>query len=395
MKILILTTGNPFTPSMLYKENYLIKAAQEAGDEVVVFASEYTYTNGVVSVAKDHEEVGFRLKRFKYHPYGPEALTSRIRRIDNLEEEIINERPDLIFVNCAQVYNLKNLRVVKKALPNVKIVLDYSTKFLNSARNWLSKNILHKLIYRNWVQKALNYVDRVFYISQESKEFAQEMYKIPEEIMEHNNLPGETIAPNIKKKYKTEIFKRLNLSADNILILYSGKIYAEKKVDNLVRAFSRTNNPNLRLLIIGVYTEDSQRAIIEPIIDADKRITFMDFVSGDELTKYVCAADLYMQPGSISQTCQTAVCCGTPLAFNDIPTHREIYNGNGFFVESEEDIVSVFNQISDDKALLPRMSALSYEMAAKELDFHIIYAKILKAVGLSGHPVEKIVNPID
>lgn len=383
MKLLIWTTGNEFTPSMLYKENYLIRAAILNGDDVIVFANEFTYVHGKTAKASEEENIeGYKLKRFPYLSFGRPALTTRIRKIKGIENEIIKEKPDLIFINCSQIYNIKNLWNIKKALPDVKIVLDFSTKYLNSARNWVSRNILHRIFYRSWIQKALPYVDRVFYISQESKDFAQEMYGIPEKLMEHNNLPGETIEPNIKQKYKAEIFERLNLRKNNILILYSGKIYSEKKVDNLVKAFSRCSDSNLRLLIIGVYTEDSQREIIEPIVTSDKRITFMDFVSGDELTKYVCAADLYIQPGSISQTCQTAVCCGTPLAFNDIPTHREIYNGNGFFIETEEDILKVLKQISKDKKLLVRMSELSYDMAAKELDYKIIYTKILEAVGL-------------
>lgn len=384
MKLLIWTTGNEFTPSMLYKENYLIRAAIMNGDEVTVFANAYTYVRGKsTKVTAVENTKGYKLKRFDYQSFGNDILTSRIRKIKGIEDEIIHEAPDLIFINCSQIYNIKNLRKIKSALPNTRIVLDFSTKYLNSARNWISKNILHRKLYRSWIQKALPYVDRVFYISAESKDFAKEMYGIPEELMEHNNLPGETIAPSTKSEYKDKIFKKLNLGTDNTLILYSGKIYADKKVDNLVKAFSRTVAPNLRLLIIGVYTEDSQREIIEPIIASDSRIKFMNFVSGDELTKYVCAADLYIQPGSISQTCQTAVCCGTPLAFNDIPTHREIFNGNGFFVETEDDIFNVLEQISQDRGILAKMSKLSYEMAAKELDFKIIYTKILKAVGLA------------
>lgn len=383
MKILIWTTGNEFTPSMLYKENYLIRAAIKSGDEVIVFANEYTYIGGKSAMAPATEKVaGYKLKRFPYQSFVHPALTSRIRKINGIEDEIIAEKPDLIFINCSQIYNIKNLRKIKSALPDVKIVLDFSTKYLNSARNWLSKNILHRIVYRRWIQNALPYVDRVFYISAESKDFAHEMYGIPYDMMEHNNLPGETIRPEIKKRYKKEIFQHLKLATDNTLILYSGKIYPDKKVDNLVRAFTRNNDPDLRLLIIGVYTDESQRQIIEPLVASDNRIKFMGFVSGEELTKYVCAADLYIQPGSISQTCQTAVCCGTPLAFNDIPTHREIYNGNGFFVESEEDIRQVLEKISNNKELLSRMSALSYDMAASELDYRIIYSNILKAVGL-------------
>lgn len=383
MRILIVTTGNEFTPSMLYKENYIIKAAQDHGDEIFVFANQYTYVKGKTELAVAQEKVeGYTLKRFKYRSYGNKMVTSRVRRIDGLENEIVRLKPDLIFFNCGQVYNIKNLKLIKQALPDVKIVIDFSTKYLNSARNWFSKNILHRLIYRSWLQEALPYVDKIFYISQESKEFAQEMYKIPDEIMEHNNLPGETIPVETKRAYKHEVFAKMGMTKDTIMFMYSGKIYPEKKVDHLVRAFVRTKEPNFRLIIIGVYNDDASRLTIEPLIASDKRIKFMNFVSGSELTKYVCAADLYIQPGSISQTCQTAVCCGTPLCFNDIPTHREIYNGNGFFVDSEEDIYNVFETIGKNPAILKEMSGKAYLMANEELDYHVIYRKILQAVGM-------------
>ena len=383
MRILIVTTGNEFTPSMLYKENYIIKAAQDHGDEIFVFANQYTYVKGKTELAVAQEKVeGYTLKRFKYRSYGNKMLTSRVRRIDGLENEIVRLKPDLIFFNCGQVYNIKNLKLIKQALPDVKIVIDFSTKYLNSARNWFSKNILHRLIYRSWLQEALPYVDKIFYISQESKVFAQEMYKIPDEIMEHNNLPGETIPVETKMAYKHDVFAKMGMTKDTIMFMYSGKIYPEKKVDHLVRAFVRTEVPNFRLIIIGVYNDDASRLTIEPLIASDKRIKFMNFVSGSELTKYVCAADLYIQPGSISQTCQTAVCCGTPLCFNDIPTHREIYNGNGFFVDSEEDIYNVFETIGKNPAILKEMSGKAYLMANEELDYHVIYRKILQAVAM-------------
>lgn len=383
MRLLILTTGNEFTPSMLYKENYIIKAAQSRGDEVFVFANEYTYIDGKSSKAPNNEIVeGYILKRFRYVNYFNHIITSRIRHIKGLEQDIIRIKPDLIFVNCAQVYNIKKIHIIKKALPNVKIVLDFSTKYLNSARNWVSMNILHRLLYRNWIKDALPYVDRIFYISQESKDFVIKMYGLPENLLEHNNLPGETIDKSLKKKYKREIFDKLGLSDNNVIFLYSGKIYPEKKVEQLIRAFIRTKNQDFRLIIIGVYTDDSSKQVIEPLISSDSRIIFMNFVSGNELTKYVCATDLYIQPGSISQTCQTAVCCGTPLCFNDVPTHREIYNGNGFFVDSEDDIFNVFQIVEKNPQMLNEMSIKSYLLAEQELDYHVIYNKILKAVGL-------------
>lgn len=383
MKLLILSTGNSFTPSMLYKENYLIKAAIEKGHEVIVYANQYTYNKGqLCKVDLVEPTKGFKLKRFPYKNYGLDVLTRKIRRIDGLEKEIINEKPDLLFVNCAQIYNVKNVGAIKAALPNLKIVMDFSTKYLNSARNWFAKNILHNIIYRCWIQTALPFVDKVFFISAESRDFAMEMYGIPSGMMEHNNLPGETIPKEIKYAYRSEIRERMGLK-DELFLLYSGKIYPDKRVDQLIRAFSRVNDLKLRLLIIGAYTcDDAHRNEVQILIDSDKRITFMSFVSGEELTKYVCACDLYLQPGSISQTCQTAVCCGTPLCFNDVPTHREIYNGNGFFADSEEELYDVIKSVSDNPSQLEKMSELSYKMADEELDYKIIYCKILSAVNL-------------
>ena len=117
MRILIVTTGNEFTPSMLYKENYIIKAAQDHGDEIFVFANQYTYVKGKTELAVAQEKVeGYTLKRFKYRSYGNKMLTSRVRRIDGLENEIVRLKPDLIFFNCGQVYNIKNLKLIKQAL---------------------------------------------------------------------------------------------------------------------------------------------------------------------------------------------------------------------------------------------------------------------------------------
>ena len=383
MKVLILTTGNSFTASMLYKENYLIKAAIELGHDVTVFANQYTYQKGqLIKTDKVESTDGFTLKRFPYKSYGIDILTRKIRRIDGIEREIINEEPDLLFVNCAQVYNVKNLGIIKKSIPNIKIVLDFSTKYLNSARNWFAKNILHNIVYRKWIQKALPYVDKVFYISAESRDFAIEMYGVPQELMEHNNLPGETISKEKKKAYQIEIRNKFGLK-NELLLLYSGKIYPDKRVDQLARAFSRVKSNSLKLLIIGAYTcNDDYKQVVEKIITDDERISFMEFVSGAELTRYVCACDLYIQPGSISQTCQTAVCCGTPLCFNDVPTHREIYNGNGFFADSEEELYKVIASVTENPTQLERMSDLSYKMAAEELDYRIIYRKILSAVNL-------------
>lgn len=382
MKLLIWTTGNPFTPSMLYKENYIIKAALEHGDEVMVYASKYCYAKGKeVSINNTETNLKYGLKRFEYKTLFNNFLTRKIRHAPGLIEETINYRPDLIFINCAQVYEIQFLDKVKRSLPNVRIVMDFSTKFINSAHGWLSLNILHKTIYKHWIHKALPYTDKVLYISAESKDFIMQVYDIPEEITEHNNLPGEKISKEEKQKNRKYVLQKHNLPADVIIIANSGKIGKLKRTDELIKAFSSVNDSRLRLFIIG-RIEPEMESILNPLITNDKRIIHIEFLSGDELTRYLCATDMYMQPGTISQTSQTSICCGTPICFTDLPTHREIYNGNGFFIDTIDDMKKVLREIVRNPQLLQAMSEKSYQMADAELDYHVIYEKILRCCDL-------------
>lgn len=381
MRLLIITTGNNFTTSMLYKENYIIKAAIEKGHEVKVIANMYTYINGETCKLKFAEkDLPYSLVRLPYMFVINDFITNKIRRCKGYLNEVLDFRPDLIFINCAQVYDVLYCKDIKRALPNVKICMDFSTKFINSARSFLSREILHKVIYRSWIQKSLPYVDKVFYISQESMEFARDVYGISEEIMEHNNLPGELISVDRKLLYRDEIRRKHNLKSSSILFVNSGKIGKLKKTVELLKVFKQVDNNDFRLFIIGSLEQDVKDEILS-LIEQDNRVEYLGFKSGAELTKYLCAADMYVQPGTISQTSQTAICCGCAISFTTLPTHMEIYNGNGYFIDSDNDMLRMFKDI--DKYginMLQKMGNKSYELAAKELSYNVLYDKILIAL---------------
>lgn len=71
MRIVFVCTGNSFTPTMLYKENYFIRAAVNKGYDVLVIASEYMYIDGVRKRigAYEGEIDGYKLVRIPYKKY--------------------------------------------------------------------------------------------------------------------------------------------------------------------------------------------------------------------------------------------------------------------------------------------------------------------------------------
>ena len=51
-------------------------------------------------------------------------------------------------------------------------------------------------------------------------------------------------------------------------------------------------------------------------------------------------------------------------------------------LDNMEDIYNVFETIGKNPAILKEMSGKAYLMANEELDYHVIYRKILHAVGM-------------
>ena len=242
MRVSFVCTGNTFTPSMLYKENYFIKAAVELGMEVLVFASEYEYVLGKRETSKLQETdiEGYHLVRMKYKKVlGSEFLTEKVRNVPELTKRLICYQPDFIFYNCPQIYNIRELGRIKEALPHTKIVLDFSTKYINSAKNPLSLYILHKVIYRSWLMRALPYADKIYYISEETKDFIQTVYGIPQERMEENGLPGEVISKEQYQKFRQEIRLEYGILNNQLLFVHSGKIGRLKRTVELLQYFQK------------------------------------------------------------------------------------------------------------------------------------------------------------
>lgn len=384
MKVVFVCTGNNFTPSMLYKENYFIRAAVNLGYEVLVLASEYVYVDGVRTkgAVEDRKIDGYHLVRMPYKKYfGNEWLTEKIRNTPGMIEKIIEFAPEYVFVNCPQVYNVMQVKKIKKALPNCRIALDFSTKYINSARNWLSLNVLHKIIYKWWLHKAVPYVDKIYYVSQETLQFVQEVYKLPEELMVENGLPGEVRAMGEREKYRQKILETFNFPQDAIIMLHSGKMGVLKRTVEMLQYFHKNPDKRFRLLIAGSMETCVETAIMD-VIHKDDRISYIGFVTGEELTELLCGTDIYLQPGTISQTSQTAICCGCPIMFMECPTNEALFSNNGFMLKELAEMSAVFQTISEDAECLKQMSAKSYELANKELEYQTLLQRAMVDAGI-------------
>lgn len=370
MNILHVSLASAVTEYMLYQENLLSEQNKLDGHKVTVISDCHKFLNGkmVDTMPEDRiMENGVRLIRLKYMSILTKQISSKVKKTIGLEDILQRLQPDVILFHGLSSVELVTVAKYIKKHPNVKLYVDNHADFYNSAHGFMSREILHKLFYKWLIQKSLSQVEKVFYISLESKEFLK-LYKIPEDKMEFFPLGGKIIDGDEYRIIRNEKRNELNISKDKMLFVHTGKLDELKRTKDLLEAFQRIKSKQFTLVIIGVIHDDIKETILS-FINRDDRIQFLGWKNSDELIDYLCAADMYLQPGSQSATMQNAISCGCPVMLYPYKSHEPYLIENGFYVKTVEDMVNVFKTIDINPKILKVMSKASYDIAYGLLDY--------------------------
>lgn len=380
MKILHCCLSNFYIDNYNYQENVLTRINKLDGHEIKIIASTETFIDNkkldYVKPSKYFTNDGIEVYRIPYKRYLPHFMMKKIRHYENLYNLVEGFSPDVIMFHGPCSYDLLTVVKYKKNNRNVKLYVDSHEDKNNSARNWLSQNILHKIFYRNIIKRAYNYIDKIFYITYETKIFLKEMYNIKEEKMEFYPLGGYIFSEEERNMKRTKIRKQLGLREEDVLLVHSGKLTAKKRTNDLIEALIRANTDNLRLVIIGSIP-DEQKAI-KDTIQKDNRISYLGWKNPDELLEYLCACDLYVQPGGQSATMQNALCCESAAMLYPRKSHKHLLGDSVFYIETIDDMIKVFEDISENRELLEKKRLQSYKIAKEKLDYKILASRLYR-----------------
>ena len=303
-------------------------------------------------------------------------MTRKIQKVKKLKALVDEIAPDVILYHGVCGWELMTVAAYKKVHKNVKLYVDCHEDFHNTAKTALSK-VSYKYIHGYFVKHALPYIDKILYVSEECKEYLTEMYKISESELEYYPLGGLPFDDDIYSKKREEKRQELKLKDNNIMFLHSGKMNAGKKTEELIKAFVKIKNDNFRLVIIGIF-QDNVWEKVKPYIESDKRISYLGWKTGEELMDFLCAADMYMQPGTQSATMQNAICCRCGIMLYPYKSHKAYLKGNGYFVSNEEDIKRALQQISENPQAVKKMKLESERIGRDILDYRKLAARIYR-----------------
>jgi glycosyltransferase involved in cell wall biosynthesis len=201
------------------------------------------------------------------------------------------------------------------------------------------------------------------------------MYDIPEEVIEYYPLGGIHINERDREKKRNKIRKELNLKNDDLLLVHSGKMSKFKKTEEILEAFLNVPNENLHLILIGSLCEDIKQNV-KNIMSQEPRIRYVGWKNGDEMIDYLCASDLYVQPGTQSVTMQNALCSGSAAALYPYPSHKNLLNDSVFYIQSVEDMIELFNFISKFSDELEEKRIAASKIAKDVLDYKVLASRL-------------------
>ena len=378
MRIAHLCLSNFYIDGFGYQENDLVREHVAAGHEVMVIASTETIQDGKLTYLEPSDYVGSdhaRVVRLPYRRWLPQRIMRKLRMNAGVHRQLEAFAPDAILFHGTCGWEVRTAARYARTHPRTLFYVDSHEDAYNSARNFVSREILHRRYYGPVLRSVLPDVRKILCISTETIDFVERMYDVPRERLELFPLGGHPVDDAEYRRRRSETRAQMSLGDSEIMLVQSGKQTHRKKLLESLAALRSVSDDRLRLFVAGTLHDDI-KAQAQALIDADPRVTFLGWRSRDDLTGLLCAADVYLQPGTQSVTMQHSLCCRCAVILDDVPSHRIYRRANGWFLGQEGDLGRALSELS--AADLPAMRANSYAVAREMLDYKVLAERVLR-----------------
>jgi 1,2-diacylglycerol 3-alpha-glucosyltransferase len=381
MKIVHICLSNFYVDNCGYQENQLVAQHVKEGHDVLVIAStEIIDKKGCLNYVSPSYYVGSDgafVCRIPYSRWLLKRWAKKIRIYEGTNKLLTKFNPDVILFHGSCALEILVVAKYVKQHPRTVFYIDSHEDFNNSAKSFMSKWLLHWMIYRVILLNALPMVRKVLCITPETINFQREFYGLKDDQVELFPLGGDIYEDeayyNVRK---TERHAR-RISENICLYVQSGKFDKAKKLTNTLRAFSQIPGDHVRLLLAGKIMADVEKEV-ELLIAADPRVSFIGWINPSELKALLCAADVYVQPGSQSATMQMSLCCRCAVVLDDVTSHKIYHAGNGYLVENDAQLEqALLNMAKSSREELSAMSNSSRDVASRWLDYRKLAQRIL------------------
>lgn len=368
MKVVHLCLCGPYNDNWGYQDNIIPKYNRKDGHDVTVITSTFIDSTKFVGYEKVEPREYFlddevKIIRIPFKQFFINKLVEKLRIYEGLYKKLEQEEPDLIFMHGVQFLDMKIVVKYIKNNPNCKLVADNHASYDNSASNFISREILHKIFYKKTIQKSLPYIKKIFMLASGCRDFAKDMYDIPDEKTEYLYLGADTDKINFqnKEKIRYRIRKEFEIEADDFVLITGGKLSIGKNTKLLMDSLKEIQNKNLKLIIFGAFSDDIKDEMLD-LIKLDNRIKYIGWLQGEDVYDYYLSADVAIFPGTKSALWEQAICSGLPMICKRWNGMEYVdVGGNCIFIDGDnkEKIIESIELLISNKEIFKNMEHIA------------------------------------
>lgn len=368
MKIVHIGLTGSYNDNWSYQENNIIHYQRKMNHEVSLIttpfindqnSSGYKYFKTGEYYDKDGAKIIRLPLKFKFI----NKRISKFRTYKWVIKYIEKEIPDILFIHGLQFLDIWKIANYLKGKPDIKLFVDNHCDYSNSATNWISKKVLHGIIWRAMAKKIEPYVSKFYGVLPARVDFLLDLYDLPQEKTELlvMGADDEKVIKSKNDNSRKNIREKYEIKDEDFLIVTGGKIDEYKKqVILLQKAIKELNNPNIKLIIFGSIIEKLKDEIVS--LCDNSQIIYVGWIKSDQTYQYIEAADLVIYPGRHSILWEQTVGQGVPMIckYWNGTTHVDL-GGNVKFLkeDSVDEIKRNIENIINDKELYNRMKNIS------------------------------------
>lgn len=383
MKIVHICLCGAMTDGFNYQENILSKYHKKLGYNVTLIASQWMWNSEGKLVRTDRTNYlnadGVMVIRI---PTKIGNVDSKLKVYSDLYASVEREKPDILFIHDCQFLDLLTLTKYIKHHSKVRVYIDNHVDYINGAHGWISKNILHKGLWRYCVKQIEPYVTKFYGVLPARVDFLKEMYDLPENRCElllmgaDDDLVERTCKPEVRERVR----EKYQIKRSDFLIVTGGKIDSWKpQTLLLMEAVKKIQDGQAKLVVFGSIADDL-KAQAEALFDGNK-IQYAGWANSLESYELFAAADLVVFPGMHSVYWEQVAGEGIPMVVRDIPgAHHIDLGGNVFFLQeaSEIEIRTVLKKILSEQSLYDSMKKVAEIKGSQNFSYKRIAQKSIE-----------------
>jgi 1,2-diacylglycerol 3-alpha-glucosyltransferase len=347
----------------LYRNEVLTKLANEYDVEVEIL------TTGTL---KEHIKGNDRVRYRFFHNLFKQA--SKISFFPGALRYIIKKRPDTVLALNATTQLTEYAAALLCKILGIRFVW-----WTHGFNHYQLKNRFLQNLKKRYALSFLSKGDSIITFSPAGKQYLVNNNIRAAKIFTASNTLDTDKLKLLKKSFSQGFDKALFLkskfadydpSANSIVLLFSGRLNLNKKVDHAIKVIKvlMDKGVNARLMIVGDGKEKAALTCLANQLGIHNNVYFAGSVFDDEMiTPYFLASDLFLMPGYIGLAIVHAFAFDLPVITENVATHIEamavaiinIKNDSTFFEslkrgtsESIKHEANIHNMLSNMNAAL-------------------------------------------